>query len=126
MINKSLSSFKEAWNDHRIRTEHNKSPHQLFTEGVLRLHSSGLVALDFLGQVYELYGSADGIVDNEEGVHIPENSLRLRNEDFQLMLVEVDLRSTSQNYGMELYEQTVTAIERIISDMKLLLNTHCY
>ncbi len=119
-INKSLSSFKEAWNHHRIRTEHNKSPHQLFTEGALRLHSSGLVALDFLGQVYESYGSDDGIVvsavDNEEGVHIPENSLRLRDEHFQLILAEVDQRSASQNYGIELYEQTVATIERIISE----------
>ncbi len=67
-----------------------------------------------------MYGSDDGIVvsavDNEEGVHIPENSLRLRNEDFQLTLAEVYLRSTSQNYGIKLYEQTVAAIERIISE----------
>ena len=46
-INSALRVFYESWNHHPIRTEHNKSPHQLFIEGSLRLQRSGLVALDF-------------------------------------------------------------------------------
>jgi hypothetical protein len=29
MINESLQQFKEGWNNHKIRTEHNRSPNQL-------------------------------------------------------------------------------------------------
>ena len=99
-INRSLSSFREAWNHHRIRTEHNKTPHQLFTEGTLRLHSSGIVALDFLNQVTEQYGTDNDLITspNDEGVHIPENSLRLTDEHFHLLL----LAGTVHHRTMEL------------------------
>ncbi len=47
-INKSLNAFREGWNCHGIRTEHNLSPHQMFVRGALRLQRSGLDAVDFL------------------------------------------------------------------------------
>ena len=58
-INKAIHAFKNGWNSYRIRTEHNKSPHQLFAEGALRLQRAGLVSLDFFDNVEELYGSED-------------------------------------------------------------------
>ena len=42
-INSALSQFRAGWNNHRIHTEHNLSPEQLFTAGVLRLQRSGLL-----------------------------------------------------------------------------------
>lgn len=36
-INKALSHFMHGWNHHPIRTASNKSPHQLFTAGMLIL-----------------------------------------------------------------------------------------
>ena len=47
-INEALALFRNGWNMHGIRTEHNLSPTQLFVAGALRLRSSGLTALDFL------------------------------------------------------------------------------
>ena len=32
-INRSLEAFQRGWNHHSIRTESNKSPHQLFVQG---------------------------------------------------------------------------------------------
>ena len=48
-ISKALTTFQDGWN--RVRTSHHLSPQQLFTQGVLSLHSSGLIALDFLDRV---------------------------------------------------------------------------
>ena len=48
-INQAVKQFTEAWNNHGIRTEHNKTPNQLFTAGCL-LRNRGLTALDFLCQ----------------------------------------------------------------------------
>ena len=115
-INRSLSSFREAWNHHRIRTEHNKTPHQFFTEGTLHLHSSGLASLDFLDKSY---GTEDDLVissPDDEGVHVPENCLTLTDEHFEELQRGVDWNSASQNYGIELYEQAVGVIEQMISE----------
>ena len=46
-INRALHIFRQGWNHHGIRTANNYSPHQLFVSGALRLHSSGICALDF-------------------------------------------------------------------------------
>jgi len=55
-INEALNVFTEGWNHYRIRTAHNRSPHQLFVSGMLQLHSSGSTALDFFSAVDNTYG----------------------------------------------------------------------
>ena len=65
-INRSLQMFVEGWNHHGICTEHNQSPHQLFTAGALRLQSSGLLALDFFERVDEMYGASSEYDQTEE------------------------------------------------------------
>ena len=47
-INRAVAHFIHGWNQHLIRAAHNKSPHQLFTAGMLILRHSRLIALDFL------------------------------------------------------------------------------
>ncbi len=36
-IDNSIVEFRDGWNDHAVRTEHNLSPHQMFVSGALRL-----------------------------------------------------------------------------------------
>ena len=62
-INQSLKVFQECWNYHGVRTEHNMSPHQMFTAGALQLHRRGLHALDFFEDVNELYGVEEEVED---------------------------------------------------------------
>ena len=47
-IAKTLAEFCDGWNKHGVRTAGNKTPHQLFTKGVIQLRHSGLAGLDFL------------------------------------------------------------------------------
>ena len=70
-INKSLHEFQSGWNHHSIRTEGNRSLHQLFIEGALSLQRSGLVALDIFDRVDDYYGVEEEgltVTDDEEGV----------------------------------------------------------
>ena len=55
-INNALKSFKEAWDNHGIRTESNLSLCQRFVGGSLQLRQSGLAALDFFDHVSDDYG----------------------------------------------------------------------
>ena len=52
-INQSLTLFKNGYNKHKIRTAHNKSPEQLWTEGILRVaNSSASIAQDIFREDY--------------------------------------------------------------------------
>ena len=103
-INQALSTFKNGWNSHGIRTEHNRSPTQLFVAGALRLRSSGLTALDFFDNVSENYGvEEDGLTDetSSNSVSIPECSFHLDAEHQQQLQSQVNPLEDSENHGIE-------------------------
>ena len=77
-LNKSLNEFRNSWNSHPVRTEHNQSPSQLFTAGALSLRRSGRAALDFFDRIDNTYGvDEQGFYssEGEEGVTIPETAI---------------------------------------------------
>ena len=109
-INKSLEEFRNAWNHHQVRTAHQKSPHQLFTAGLLLLQHSGLTALDCFNEVDHSYGideEGPEASDEEGTVVVPELNFQLSPTDYQRLRDHVDPLSPSENYGIDLYEQTV-------------------
>ena len=104
-INRALASFQDGWNHHGIRTSNHLSPQQLFTQGVLRLHSSGLIALDFLDNVNDDYGVSvnDPMPPLEtESVVVPETQFTLITIDFESLKDSVDPLQNSENYGIEI------------------------
>jgi len=111
-INRSLTEFRHAWNHHRIRTAHHKSPHQLFTAGLLLLQHSQLTALDFF-EVDQSYGiDVDRPETYEERtVAVPQLHFQLDHADYQCLCITVDPMSPSINYGIDLYEQAIQFIE---------------
>ena len=113
-INRSLKVFQECWNFHGVRTEHNMSPHQLFTAGALQLQRRGLHALDFFENVNEMYGGheefADASVQDDYTVHVPSNHFELSTERLSELRHIVDPLVHSTNYGIELYQQTLVFI----------------
>ena len=105
-----------GWNHHPLRTTHNKSPHQLFTTGMLILQHSSLIALDFFDHVDSTYGTdEEGPIPSEDDdsvVQIPECSFVLSDNDFTLLQQTVDPLSPSEEYGIDLYEQTIQFLDR--------------
>ena len=102
------------WELKSSRTAGHKSPQQLFTAGAL-LQNSQLSTLDFFHQVDPDYGiDPDGPPpvsdDDVEGVSVPETSLRLSDADMTITRQNVDPFGHSDNYGVDLYEQTVAFI----------------
>lgn len=119
-INTSLHAFQERWNHHGIRTEHNRTPNQLFTLEALQLQQSGLVAMDFFEQVADDYGVIeDGLAMEEslsegEGVPIPRSTIELHEEQFQQLQNLVNPLSESTNYGIDLYLETIHFLDTIL------------
>ena len=52
-INKCLEEFQESWNNHSLSTEGNKSPYQLFVEGLLHHSSQSNTVSPRLGNYYQ-------------------------------------------------------------------------
>lgn len=115
-INKSLESFMDAWNNHGIRTEHGKTPNQIFTEGVLQLRNSGLVAFDFFDTNLNSYGSSSDYVLSEstEGINIPATHLNLNDEQLDELRALIDPLSQSDDYGLDLYRGTLQYLNSIV------------
>ena len=115
-LNQALKEFRDAWNNHPIRTEHNLTPSQLFAAGALRLRRSGQVALDFLDRIDDTYGIDEQgypCSEIEESVPIPETSLDLTDEELAPLHQTIDPLSSSDNHGIELYEQTLQFIHDV-------------
>lgn len=92
-----------------------KSPLQLFTAGLLLLQNSQLSALDFFDDVDESYGiDPQGPVsvasDDRSGIEIPQNTLRFSERDIYVIKQTIDSCAPSDNYGIDLYEQTLQYI----------------
>ena len=47
-VKKALDNFKEAWNNHRLRTEHGRTPRQLFVRGIMEQAGRGQRGIDDL------------------------------------------------------------------------------
>lgn len=109
-INRSFQEFVNGWNNHPLRTAGHKSPQQLFTAGALLLQNSQIAALDFFDSVDESYGiDPDGPItlSESEGVNIPQSAVRFSENDIQSLKLHVDPCGVSDNYGIDLYEQTL-------------------
>ena len=114
-INRALREFVNSWNNHPIRTANHRSPQQLFTAGALLLQNSGLAAMDFFLSVDEDYGvdpnGPNAVEDEDDGcIAIPQTTLKFSESDASLLRQNVDPLAPSQNYGLELYEQTLNVI----------------
>lgn len=115
-INQGLQLFLESWNNHHIRTEGGKTPHQLFTAGALRLRNSGLVAVDFFDAVSDDYGAEEeGIAaDDSEGVEIPPNQAPVTNEQLSELRQSVNPLNDSENFGIDIYQQALQVISTLL------------
>ena len=92
-MKKSLNEFRNAWNSHPVRTEHNQSPSQLFTAGALLLRRPGRAALDFFDRIDNTYGvDEEGFYssENEDGVTIPETAVDLTDEELTQLHHSID------------------------------------
>ena len=109
-INQALRCFQDGWNHHGIRTAQHRSPQQLFVQGSLSLHSSGLVALDFFDPVNENYGiSNDDPVPTDEphSVSVPEFCFSIQANELTNLIEKVNPLNESDNYGIDLYLLTI-------------------
>ena len=117
-IQRSLDQFKDGWNNHNIRTEHNRTPHQLFVYGALMLQRSGLVALDFFETVGDNYGidEAGFATDDDTSsgtIDISRIEFELSTQHYSQLTASIDPLENSSNFGIDLFQQTLQYINSV-------------
>ena len=116
-INRSLNEFVHTWNNHSMRTANHKTPQQLYTAGCLLLHHAKIGALDFDTEIDDHYGvDTDGThleTDDQNEVVVPENTIKFSDEDVRALKAAVNPLGPSDNYGIDIYEQTLQYISTL-------------
>ncbi|CAH0559355.1 unnamed protein product [Brassicogethes aeneus] len=97
-ISQKLSSFEAAWNVHNIRTEHSKTPRQLWLSGLLSNYSSSSTAVN---EIFENNISLrQRLVESLSamGVDLTGNVMNMNSEDNEVRqsLFKVDLELTEE------------------------------
>ena len=86
--------FQNGWNHHSIWRANHLSPYQLFVQGLLQLHASGLTAMDLFDNADEFYGTDDHgeevIEDNTDIVTVPEGRFTLQGEQLVQLRAVID------------------------------------
>ena len=116
-IRRSLAIFQEGWNNHGIRTEHNRTPKQLFIAGALRLRHAGLTALDFFENITDEYGiEEDGIAvhdDSVDSVNVPRTTINISEAELDHLNQAIDPLAECQNYGIGIYLQVIDFLDTL-------------
>lgn len=117
-IQAALSVFKEAWNNHRLRTEHGNSPLQVFVSGVLSNVGQGHCEIDELfsaeigEQSYRNYGiDWNGPVPeatNNETVIVSPLPCPLSQERLNELYLTINPLENKEELGIDLYIKTIT------------------
>jgi hypothetical protein len=104
-ISRSLKEFCNSWNNHLVRAEHHKSPHQIYTSGILLFQHSNLDAFDYYENVDESYGvDVNGPISLPGSeVIVPSTSFCLSDDNLRTLQDLVDPLLPSDNYGIDLY-----------------------
>lgn len=105
-INASLKCWKEGWIRHPLRTEHNRSPLQLWVQGINRNH--GQVPQEDDVQNIDQYGiDWDGPVGDESmdssRVEVPETGFNLSDNQLLELQNRIDHLASSCEDGIQLY-----------------------
>nr|XP_029132269.1 uncharacterized protein LOC114919795 [Labrus bergylta]XP_029132270.1 uncharacterized protein LOC114919795 [Labrus bergylta]XP_029132271.1 uncharacterized protein LOC114919795 [Labrus bergylta] len=109
-IQRTLSSFRDAWNFHGLRTERNQSPNELWR----RYREQG--PMEDPAEVYEDYGIDWNGPHNQHGdtVSVPEIQMARELSDEEVAILPVS--GVSLNDAIGSYLETVQVLSRIIGD----------
>lgn len=117
-INHGLLLFQNGWNHHSIRTANHLSPYQLFVQGLLQLHASGLTAMDLFDNADEFYGTDDHgeevIEDNTDIVTVFEERFTLQGEQLVQLRAVIDPLQESEDHGIDLYLSVLELITNMV------------
>jgi hypothetical protein len=126
-INNALDSFREAWNNHPIRTEHNWSPVQIWMNGMIDLRNQHLTAVadvaesTLSGTDFEWYGfdpQAPHPAPDDDGlssVYVDDIEIDITEALQEHLINQVNPMAESASYGIDLYQRALEILQSEIN-----------
>ena len=123
-INKALDEFREAFNHHKVRTERNRSPNQMWLDGMFH-PDNPLAHADLDEEPYDLemyghdpHGPSSAASDSNvvvQPVHLPHDDLLT-----SFVLETIDPLQQSDEMGVDIYTE---ALELVVLKIEELTNS---
>ena len=120
-INKALNEFLEAFNHHRVRTEKNWSPIQMWTNGMI--HDNNPLAHGLVDEEPDdlaMYGyDAQGSSSSRQENNVVVEPIDLDNEELikAYILDKIDPLKESSELGVDIYCEVLSLTQEIIGEM---------
>ena len=105
-IKKCLADFQESWNHHSLSTEGNRSPYQLFVEGLSVDSRHGDHPPPTVDSNTELTEDLNDL----EAVEVPQNRFTLCEEVYSCLQQSVNSLSNSTDFGKSSYYQAIGCV----------------
>ena len=100
-INQSLHHFVRAWNRHPLRSEGNRTPLQIWTDGMQEATDPDL-NLPSLSYGVDHLGPPPNPFD-QQGICVPETTVDLSENQMEVLRRQCDPLAESDCYGVDLY-----------------------
>jgi hypothetical protein len=115
-INKTLKIWVDGWNNHAIRSEHNQTPLQLYTIGMMESNLRGYEDININPNEYGI--DWDGPTPEPRNGTVIVNSPRniLTATEYNRLLLSVDIYREDENNGIEVFLEVVDKVKRILID----------
>ncbi|KAK3751318.1 hypothetical protein QZH41_019535, partial [Actinostola sp. cb2023] len=134
ILNRHLEAWKNAWIYHPLRTEGNKSPLQLWIHGLshtmLMTSRDHVQVMDFIKSCISFlqnggnqrdfncygvdWGGPVGSAGDNGQVEVPVTTCPLNTAELQQLKEQIDPLVDDSNYGIDTFNETVCAVERIL------------
>lgn len=114
-VNRSLVEFWDGWNHHPVRTEKNRSPLAIWTEGFYNHTGADTDILDMTESDINLYGvDFDGPtpeLQTNNNIKVPEIDINLSPICEQYIQDNFDPLENDGNFGIDIYRRLVQYLE---------------
>ena len=115
-INQSLEKWKSVWNKHKISSENNLTPEQMYTTGMMKCGFRGMEDSNIIPSEYGI--DFDGPIPTENGdntVVVDEPRNILTQQQMALLQSRINpLEDDMEGYGINVYNKTIQIVSNIL------------
>ena len=106
-VNNSLKSFMDGWNNHAMSSENNRTPYQMFVEGIIPQITENA---DMSEDEYESSAETEDPPESQEAVSVPRCNFQPCDLIRQELQQSIDPSSPSDNHGQSLYLHAISIL----------------
>lgn len=115
-INQSLEKWRLSWNKHKIRSENNLTPEQIYTTGMMKCGFRGMEDSNIIPSEYGIDFDGPTPTENNDNIVIVDEPRNiLTQQQMTLLQSHVNpLENDIEGYGINVYNKTIQVVTDIL------------